>query len=300
MKKLTLDQKIINQKARLAKLEEEKKNSGIVKSKNLFSEQLDFKIGDYVVCIDNNGVLNQLSKEPVYKIVGSYSTVVDITNDKNQVEQYYKNRFRLATVKEIEEYQKKQNNKTNCPFKIGDYVTCLNNTYTLQISGFILDKNRFLAKDILGITNEFFIKTFRLAINDEIYKYLINEATKDGFVIGAKVRNPKYSRNPVIIKKFRLITKDNYKLSSISIEDYYIKTKSSFLAACFNDGGESPLNEYKLVEQKCPVVNQIEKKTLLEKINNCKASIGQANKMLEEIIKEYEQLVKQINYLEKE
>ena len=111
MKKLTLDQKIINQKARLAKLKEEKKNRGIVKSKNLFSEQSDFKIGDYVVCVDNDGVLDQLSKGPVYKIVRSCS-LVDIPNDKNCVEQYYKNRFRLATVKEIEEYQKKQNNKT--------------------------------------------------------------------------------------------------------------------------------------------------------------------------------------------
>lgn len=176
--------------------------------------------------------------------------------------------------------QKKKEEIKSCDFKIGDYLVCIDNTkitskqlsvgltlgkiYTVlsEPRSFItLDGTEEIGIDIISDTDFKIIKLisrFRSANNDEIEKFLLSEAEKQGFVVGANVEynnpNEKLEKNKVrfgrIIKLKVIFSQDNLDSNFNSdLNHEKVKEGKPFLVVQFGDCRSCPISYLKLVKE---------------------------------------------------
>ena len=236
-KKLSLEEKIANQKARLAKLESLKSQKVI--HENVVLKELPenkIKVGDRVIAVESIG--NQLTKNKIYIVTnvdGKYGDISVTMNDGN--EGYFLNyRFKLAPKEEMKIEEKKV-----ITVKPGDFVVCndkgggdgfvFGNVYFCNNS--TTPDHVCVDKDSIGRQNGWNSIFFRFATNDEIYQYLLKQANNKGIKIGAMMKDKTDSSIRFKIESFDLITKSDIKNQSIKVKNYFDKFQRPFLAcAC--------------------------------------------------------------------
>ena len=178
-KKLSLEQKIANQKARLAKLES-------LKSKNVANNTAEpskekIKVGDRVMVIDPTG---NLTKNKIYTVtnVDKFYDDISVINDAGNNIAYFAYRFKLVS---------KEEEKKPITVKPNDYVVCIDQNGGGFVFGnvYLCDSRTIpdhvgVEKDSNGKQNGWSSHFFRFATNDEIYNYLLKEANDRGIKVG--------------------------------------------------------------------------------------------------------------------
>lgn len=71
-------------------------------------EENNFKEGDIVVCIDNNGISKNITKGALYAITATVGVNISILDDRGVQNSFRKSRFKLSTN-----------------FKVGDKIVCI-------------------------------------------------------------------------------------------------------------------------------------------------------------------------------
>ena len=232
-KKLSLEEKIANQKARLAKLESLKSQKVI--HENVVLKELPenkIKVGDKVVAVEN--INNQLTKDKTYIVtfINNYGDISVTMNDGKEGG-FFNYRFKLAPKEEMKSSPKIEVEK-KIIVKPGDYVVPIETAADQFIKDNIYICNSQTTphfvnvdKDNRSRPNGWDSKFFRFATDDEIYQYLLKQANNKGIKIGAKV---KWLYNNYKVESFSLINEYNSNNSSILVKGFWDATEIPFLA----------------------------------------------------------------------
>ncbi len=167
--------------------------------------------------------------------------------------------YKLETSKKTLE-ELKRNDVTNC--KPGDYVMCVDDSYEKCDPKRIKKGNIYLFHSISqreyiqinegGSENGWWLHQFRPATISEIDSYLINEAAKLGFIVGAKVHCEYWNQDYLISNLYIYRGQSKHPLPgkdfSYYVQQEYNNTKKPFVFACYNNGEYGrPINQLRLV-----------------------------------------------------
>ena len=252
-KKLSLEQKIANQKARLAKLES-------LKSKNVANNTAEpskekIKVGDRVMVIDPTG---NLTKNKIYTVtnVDKFYDDISVINDAGNNIAYFAYRFKLVS---------KEEEKKPITVKPNDYVVCIDQNGGGFVFGnvYLCDSRTIpdhvgVEKDSNGKQNGWSSHFFRFATNDEIYNYLVKQANERGIKVGVMVKDEIDSNFRFKIESFQLITERKINDQSIRVANYYDKINRPFLA-CRCPVFQMPVDECEVVDEKKELFDRLVK-----------------------------------------
>lgn len=135
--------------------------------------------------------------------------------------------------------------KSEFNFKVGDYVVHTSTHYLYKISKIRQDYNNLQMEgyETVWVPSQY----HRKATNQEIEKYLLDKAAKDGWVVGANIKRTHISYKDMVKKIDRLsVYFGEYSIHTTSglTGQYWDEVKSPFVVAHWDNISSAPINRF--------------------------------------------------------